>query len=40
MPYILHYFEAFTSRREASRRERFFKSIEGYTWLRVTHIIE
>jgi putative endonuclease len=33
-PWILHYFEAFETRVEATRRERFFKSIEGYRYLK------
>jgi putative endonuclease len=34
MPWILIYQEAFTTRAEAVKRERFFKSIEGYQWLK------
>jgi putative endonuclease len=34
MPWILIYQEAFTTRAEAMKRERFFKSIEGYQWLK------
>ncbi|MCJ7555116.1 MAG: GIY-YIG nuclease family protein [Ignavibacteriaceae bacterium] len=38
-PYVLHYFETFTTRKEAVARERFFKSIEGYIWLKEKKII-
>jgi putative endonuclease len=34
LPYAIHYFETFSSRKEAIKRERFFKSIEGYKWLK------
>ena len=33
-PYIIHYFERYGSRKDAINRERFFKSIEGYKWLK------
>jgi putative endonuclease len=33
-PYFIHYFEKFDTREEALRREKFFKSIEGYRWLK------
>ena len=33
-PYVLHYHETFATRREAFAREKFFKSIDGYNWLR------
>ena len=33
-PYKLHYHEEFETRKEAVARERFFKSIEGYRWLK------
>lgn len=33
-PYKLHYYETFQTRKEAVARERFFKSIEGYKWLK------
>jgi len=38
-PYILHYVEEYDSKREALKREQFFKSIEGYKWLRENKII-
>jgi putative endonuclease len=33
-PYIIHYFEKFNTRKEALNSEKFFKSIEGYRWLK------
>ena len=33
-PYIIYYFETFHSRKEANQGEKFFKSIEGYRWLK------
>jgi putative endonuclease len=38
-PYKLHYFETFNSRKEATTRERFYKSIDGYKWLKSKGII-
>jgi len=38
-PWILIYFEEFNSRSEAYRRELFFKSIDGYKWLKANNII-
>jgi len=38
-PWVLHYFEEFATRSEAIKRERFFKSIEGYIFLRNKKII-
>jgi putative endonuclease len=38
-PYVLHYHEKFDTREEAVRRERFFKSIDGYLWLKSKGII-
>ena len=38
-PFILHYFEEFTERSEAFKREQFFKSIDGYNWLKLNNII-
>ncbi|HEY9167400.1 MAG TPA: GIY-YIG nuclease family protein [Candidatus Kryptonia bacterium] len=34
VPYVLLYFEEFETRKEAAARERFFKSIDGYIWLK------
>lgn len=39
MPYILHYYETYETRKEAFARERFFKSIDGYSWLKSKGII-
>ena len=33
-PFIIHYFETFVTRKEAINREKFFKSIDGYKWLK------
>jgi len=33
-PYNIHYFESFETRSQAMKRERFFKSISGYNWLK------
>jgi len=38
-PYKLHYFESFQTRKAAIARERFYKSIEGYKWLKSKGII-
>jgi len=38
-PYKLHYLEEFSARKEAFERERFFKSIDGYNWLKENGII-
>jgi len=39
IPYVMHYREEFATRREAIMREKFFKSIAGYRWLRSEGII-
>ena len=39
IPLIIHYFEEFSTRSEAYRRELFFKSIDGYQWLKNNKII-
>ncbi len=38
-PLILHYTEQFKTRSEAFKREHFFKSIDGYNWLKSNKII-
>ncbi|MBD3224767.1 MAG: GIY-YIG nuclease family protein [Caldithrix sp.] len=38
-PLKLHYYETFQTKRDAIQRERFFKSIDGYTWLKNQAII-
>jgi len=39
VPFILHYYEAFETKSEAARRELFFKSINGYIFLKENKII-
>ena len=39
MPWKLHYFEVFESRSEAMKREKYFKSIDGYLFLKDKGII-
>ncbi|MBZ0204597.1 MAG: GIY-YIG nuclease family protein [Ignavibacteria bacterium] len=38
-PLKLHYSEKYSTRKEAEQRERFFKSIDGYIWLKQKGII-
>jgi len=38
-PYILHFYEMFDTRKEAVAREKFYKSLEGYQWLKSKGII-
>jgi len=38
-PNVLHYKESFETRKQAMDRERFFKSIDGYIWLKSQGII-
>ena len=39
IPLILHYSERYKTRSEAVKRELFFKSIDGYNWLKDNKII-
>ncbi|MFN7258285.1 MAG: GIY-YIG nuclease family protein [Cyclobacteriaceae bacterium] len=39
IPFVLHYFEKFNTRKEAFKKEQFFKSINGYLWLKNQKII-
>ncbi len=39
MPWILVYFEEFETRGEAMKRELFFKTIDGYNFLKRNNII-
>jgi len=39
IPYVIHYIEEFKTRSEALQREQFFKSIDGYNWLKNHKII-
>jgi len=38
-PLIVHYKEEFETRQEAFKREQFFKTIDGYNWLKNERII-
>ena len=38
-PWNIHYFEEFSTRSEAYRRELYFKSIDGYNFLKYNGII-
>ena len=38
-PWVLHYSEVFETRAEAMQRERFFKTIDGYNYLKSKGII-
>ena len=38
-PYVLHYNESFNTRKKAMAREKFWKSIDGYIWLKSKGII-
>ena len=38
-PFKIHYFEKFTSKKEANQRELFFKTINGYDFLKAKKTI-
>jgi putative endonuclease len=38
-PLVLQYYEEFVSTQEARKRENYFKSIDGYNWLKKKGII-
>jgi len=38
-PFKIHYYETFSSKLDAETRERFFKTINGYIWLKKNIII-
>ena len=38
-PFIIHYYETFSSKSGAAKREFFFKTIEGYRFLKENKII-
>jgi putative endonuclease len=38
-PYKVHYFEVFENKTEARKRELFFKSVDGYRYLKEKGII-
>ncbi len=39
IPFVLHYFEEYKTRGEAVKREFFFKTINGYNYLKEKGII-
>ena len=39
LPWELIYVEEFSIRSDAMKREKFFKSFDGYHWLKDNHII-
>jgi putative endonuclease len=39
IPLVLHYYETFETKSEAAKRELFFKSIDGYIFLKENKII-
>ena len=38
-PLIIHYQEGYETKKEAIQRENYFKSIDGYNYLKSKHII-
>jgi putative endonuclease len=39
IPFIIHYYETFKTKSEAAKQEAFFKSINGYIFLKENKII-
>jgi len=39
VPFIIHYYETFETKGEAAKRETYFKSINGYLFLKEHKII-
>jgi putative endonuclease len=39
IPFELHYYEKFGTKTEAAKREYYYKSIDGYNWLKSMGII-
>ena len=39
LSYVIHYREECETRSEAVQRERFFKTIDGYKWLKENKVI-
>jgi putative endonuclease len=37
-PWTIHYYETYPSKKEAIQREHFFKSYQGYLWLKKNEI--
>ena len=38
-PWIIHYYEEFDNKTDAIKREKFFKSYDGYLWLKSKGIL-
>ena len=38
-PWVIHYYEEYDSKTDALKREKFFKTYEGYLWLKSRGII-
>ena len=38
-PFIIHYYETYSTKSEAAKREYFFKTVEGYKFLKSSGII-
>lgn len=38
-PFVIHYYETFETKSEATKRELFFKSIDGYIFLKQKKVI-
>ena len=38
-PFVIHYKEEYNTRSEAFKREQFFKTVDGYKWLKQNKII-
>lgn len=38
-PLVLHFYESHSDKSSATLRERFYKSIDGYKWLKETGVI-
>jgi putative endonuclease len=38
-PFVIHFFEEFNSRSEAFKREQYYKSVDGYIYLKENKII-
>ncbi len=38
-PFEIIYYEEFENKTDAIRREKFFKSIDGYNWLKIMKIV-
>ncbi len=38
-PWVIHYYETFETETEALTRERFFKTYDGYKWLKENGVV-